>query len=182
MDQATLGWHVMKSFLLTALLVICLLALAAVVAGQVGMLRGQRPGDIGLRNGMLKQPKAGALNAVSSQSTDPGTYIPPIVIQDAPEAAFARLQAVISRMPGNSIVVSHDRYLHVEAQTRLLRFVDDMEFVLDPEQRLIHVRSASRLGRRDFGVNRARLERIRHEFEFETRANAIPRGRRDNTQ
>ena len=55
-------------------------------------------------------------------------------------------------------------YLHVEFTTALLRFVDDVEFLLDPDKKLIHYRSASRIGRSDLGTNRRRMEMIRRAF------------------
>lgn len=141
-----------------------LLTLTAILAGQVGMLRGQRPADIGLRDGALKMPKEGALNAVSSQSTEKSTAIEPIRFEGDPDAAFLRLRSVVQNMPRSTIVTLRENYLHAEAETASLKYVDDVEFLLDAENRRIDMRSASRLGRRDFGVNRARLERIRQAF------------------
>ncbi|MGH7970152.1 MAG: DUF1499 domain-containing protein, partial [Limisphaerales bacterium] len=60
-------------------------------------------------------------------------------------------------------IVGH--YLHAEFRSPLMGFVDDVEFVLAPEQKLIHVRSAARLGYSDFGVNRKRAEFLRAQFE-----------------
>ncbi len=62
-------------------------------------------------------------------------------------------------MPGASVIEEKPGYLYAEFRTRLLRFVDDVEFLLG--EGVIHVRSASRLGRRDFGVNRKRIESLR---------------------
>jgi uncharacterized protein (DUF1499 family) len=64
-------------------------------------------------------------------------------------------------MPGARIVEEQPDYLYAEFETRWLKFVDDVEFLLDEPHGAIQVRSASRLGRRDFGVNRARIEAIR---------------------
>jgi uncharacterized protein (DUF1499 family) len=61
-------------------------------------------------------------------------------------------------------VTQRDGYLHVEFTSATMGFVDDVEFVLDAPARTIHVRSSSRLGYRDFGVNRERVEKIRSAF------------------
>lgn len=141
------------------------IAIGVVAAGQAGKLRGQRPADLGMRDGMLKRPEPGSLNSVSSQSPDNATSIAPLVFTGDPAAAFIRLQMIISGMPRARIVASQPGYLHVEFQTTLLKFVDDAEFLLDAKKGRIEMRSASRLGQRDFGTNRARLERIRDAFE-----------------
>jgi uncharacterized protein (DUF1499 family) len=154
----------MKTALVAFLGVAGLLMLAAILAGQAGMLRGQRPADIGPKDDALKMPKKGALNAVSSQSAEKATAIEPIKFEGDHDAAFLRLRSVLQNMPRSTIVTVRENYLHAEVETALLKYVDDVEFILDLENRRIDMRSASRLGRRDFGVNRARLEQIRQAF------------------
>jgi uncharacterized protein (DUF1499 family) len=61
--------------------------------------------------------------------------------------------------------VEQGNYLHVEMRSLMFRFVDDVEFSLAASAGLIHVRSASRVGYSDFGVNRKRVERIRAAFD-----------------
>ena len=63
--------------------------------------------------------------------------------------------------PRTTIVEKSDTYIHVEARSRIFRFVDDVDFVLDVRESVIHVRSASRVGHGDLGVNRRRVEQIR---------------------
>lgn len=70
---------------------------------------------------------------------------------------------LVSSQPRTRMIEVADRYLHAEITTPVFRFVDDLEFLLGPAE--IHVRSASRLGRADFGVNRRRVERLRRAFE-----------------
>ena len=77
------------------------------------------------------------------------------------KASFERLRGVVAAMPGATIVVDQPDYLYAEFQSRIWHFVDDVEFLLDEPAGVIEVRSASRLGRKDFGVNRARIESIR---------------------
>lgn len=63
------------------------------------------------------------------------------------------------------IVAAEERYIHAAFTSALFRFVDDVEFFLDEGTRTIHVRSASRVGYSDFGVNRRRVEEIRTRFD-----------------
>jgi uncharacterized protein (DUF1499 family) len=105
---------------------------------------------------------------VSSQATDTAHRIAPLAFTEAPEPAFARLKQALVRRGDSTIIEERPGYLRVEFRTVL--FVDDGEFLLDGEQRLIHVRSASRLGYSDLGKNRSRLEEIRQQWG-ETGAN-----------
>ena len=101
-------------------------------------------------------------NCVSSQAEDETHRIAPLVFQDTPDMAFARLKQVLDDRKDTTIIEEGPGYLRVEFHTLL--FVDDGEFLLDAEQRLIQVRSASRLGYSDLGKNRRRLEEIRQSF------------------
>jgi uncharacterized protein (DUF1499 family) len=75
-----------------------------------------------------------------------------------------RLEAVVSSLPRTRVVERRGDYLRAEASSRLFGFIDDVEFQLDEPARVIHVRSAARVGYRDFGVNRARIEKVRAAF------------------
>lgn len=154
-----------------AVVVLALLtvALALLVAGRLGLLAGTRPGDLGAPGGRLKAPSA-TRNSVSSQAalhpgSPPEAAIPPLRCPGEPAAAMIRLAAILARMPGARIVTAGPDYLHAEFTTRWLRFVDDVEFVAVPAEAVIHVRSASRLGREDLGTNRRRVEAIRAAWE-----------------
>lgn len=80
--------------------------------------------------------------------------------------AMNRLREVLAGWPGATVVEDRPDYLAVEFETRWLRFVDDAEFLLDPAGRVIHVRSKSRLGRGDHGVNRRRVEALRRRLDL----------------
>jgi len=93
----------------------------------------------------------------------PGQRMEPIPYRDA-AAARARLRAVLRELPRTRVVLDdldHGFYLHAEVRSALFRFVDDVEFAFDDGSGQLHFRSASRLGRSDFGVNRRRMEAIR---------------------
>lgn len=100
-------------------------------------------------------------NCVSSKSSG-HQWIEPIV--DG-ENRWQQLPRMLERMPSFRIVTQGDDYIHAEARTRVLRFLDDVEFQLSRGEDVIHVRSASRLGYFDFGVNRKRLEAIRQRLK-----------------
>jgi uncharacterized protein (DUF1499 family) len=103
-------------------------------------------------------------NCVSSQATDPAHSIEPFTYSGSVLDAMRRLRTALKSEQRITVVSEHDGYLHVEARSLVFRFVDDVEFLVDPGHRLIHVRSASRTGYSDLGVNRRRVERIRQAF------------------
>ena len=75
-----------------------------------------------------------------------------------------RLEKLVGGMPGAKVVKTDANYLHAEFTSRLMRFVDDVEFLLDDANNLIHFRSASRIGHSDMGANRKRMETITGNF------------------
>lgn len=103
-------------------------------------------------------------NCVSSQATNTAHAIAPLSFSGEPAQAWERLQETLTALKRLRIVNVESRYLHAEVRSLVFRFVDDLEFVLLPDDQLIHVRSASRTGHSDFGVNRRRVERIRKVF------------------
>ena len=143
----------------------------ALVAAQVGLLSGQRPGDLGVKDGRLKPPSV-TRNSVSSQAALTPDHpqrayaaIDPLPFKAGGAAASMKaLETVLGSMPGTTIVEQRPDYLYAQAQTRWLKFVDDVEFWANPASNAIELRSASRLGREDFGVNRQRIEKIRAAY------------------
>jgi uncharacterized protein (DUF1499 family) len=150
-----------------------ILPLLLIAAGQFGLLTGRAPTEPGLREGKLKPPSR-TQNSVSSQAElwPVADYaveyakIEPIAFTQDSALAMNRLRDVLATWPGTRIVENNPDYISVQFETRWLRFVDDAEFLLDPAARVIHMRSASRLGRRDFGTNRARIEAIRRRADL----------------
>jgi uncharacterized protein (DUF1499 family) len=125
------------------------------------------PKNLGVHAGRLT-PCPSSPNCVCSQDHDKQHAIAPFAYNGPRPAAMARLAAAIRGMYGARIVEQTDDYLHAEYTTRWLRFVDDVEFYVPADAGLIQVRSASRVGYSDFGVNRKRVEAIRHRFEAAT--------------
>lgn len=143
------------------------LPVAVLAAGQLGLLRGKAPDDLGVRDGKLKRPSL-TPNSVSSQADLHVDHpmrdyarIAPLPAGADGSAALARLRQVIEAMPGATVVAALPDYLYAQFETKVLRFVDDVEFWYDPAAQALQVRSASRIGRKDFGVNRQRIEAIR---------------------
>ncbi len=103
-------------------------------------------------------------NCVCSLSTGEQHAIEPLRPNGDLEQTWQRLQEVVAQMPRTQLAERHDDYLRYEFRSRWLGFVDDVEFLLDRPQQVIQVRSASRKGYSDLGVNRKRVEEIRREL------------------
>ncbi len=147
-----------------------LLLIALLFAGQVGLFRGTAPLDLGVKNGRLKPPSA-TPNSVSSQSDLYPTHpqkdyarIAPFQFQGDGDKAMAKISALVGATDRTVLVTQEADYIYAQCSTPLLKFTDDLEFWLDRPNAVIHVRSASRLGRKDFNANRDRVEKIRAQF------------------
>lgn len=103
-------------------------------------------------------------NCVSSRESE-RHHIAPFNARLLGAGAIERLRRILEAMPGTRIVTAEARYLHAECVSRVFRFVDDIEFCVDADANVVHVRAASRIGYSDFGVNRRRVEAIRAAFE-----------------
>jgi uncharacterized protein (DUF1499 family) len=124
---------------------------------------GTRPARMGVTDGKFI-PCPDSPNCVSSQSSDQSHAIEPLLYKGTPSEARTHLLAVIKGMKRANIVTEQENYIHAEFTSAIFRFVDDAEFYIDDTQKVIHVRSAARLGYYDFGVNRRRMETIRQLF------------------
>ncbi|MEQ8753537.1 DUF1499 domain-containing protein [Coleofasciculus sp. G1-WW12-02] len=154
-----------------SILIICI-ALIFIVACSIGvtltvsggaMFAGKRPTNLGIESGKLT-PCPSTPNCVNSQDQDAQHQIEPLTYKSTPAKAIADLKTVIENMEKTKIITETDNYLYAEFTTKLMGFVDDVEFFLDEGANVIHVRSASRLGQSDLGVNRQRVETIRAKF------------------
>jgi uncharacterized protein (DUF1499 family) len=144
---------------------------AVLVAGQLGLLSGQQPVDLGVSAGRLKPP-SDTNNSVSSQ-----TNLYPQHPQAASAAiaalpwregdAKASMQALLRALdaqPRMTTIEQTPDYVYAQARTRWLGFVDDLEFWSNPSAQAIEIRSASRLGQEDLGINRQRIKAIRAAY------------------
>ena len=118
---------------------------------------GEPPQNIGVQNDRLS-PCPDSPNCVSSFENDETHGIQPLA------ASLAEVEQVLLGFDDTNIVSSEGDYLYAEFTTRIMGYVDDVEFLYDRENGVTHVRSASRLGYSDLGANRKRIERIRSQL------------------
>jgi uncharacterized protein (DUF1499 family) len=136
----------------------------------LSVLSRSPPENLGVKDGKLAACPD-TPNCVSSQADDPQHHAEPFRFggpgqpQYTPGEAWARLVRVVTGMQGPTVIDANDTYMHAEFSSAIFRFVDDVEFVLDEQNSVIHFRSASRVGRDDLGANRARIEAIRAAWE-----------------
>lgn len=132
----------------------------------MSLFSGKRPRNLGVNDGRLASCGR-RLNCVSSQA-DPGDarrYVAPIQVKGAAAEAIAAARRAVESMARARVVREEGNYLHAEFRSRLMGYVDDVEFMFDAKAGVLHVRSASRLGRRDFNVNRKRVEALRARLQ-----------------
>lgn len=97
-------------------------------------------------------------NCVSS-SSEGSQYIKPLPYIG--DQSFNEIEDFLSKNYDSKIVNKTPEYLHIVVTTRYLKFKDDLEFLIDEKDKMILVRSASRVGYSDLGVNRERIEALR---------------------
>ena len=126
---------------------------------------GTRPSTLGVQNGQLAACP-NTPNCVSSQApaTDAEHNVAPIAYVGDGKVAIAKLKTIIEGSERTKIIQANDNYLYAEFASKLMGFVDDVEFYADESAKVIHVRSASRLGQSDLGVNRKRVEEMRSKL------------------
>lgn len=150
-------------------------AALAVAGGSMFHFGGDRPSLLGAQGGHL-QPCPERPNCVSSQSPDPEHFVEPIVFEGSARQAMQALKQAIDDSPRAEVIRADDNYLYAEFTSKLMGFVDDVEFYFDNRTKLIEVRSASRLGESDLGVNRKRVEALRQRFWTLVGQEAAPEG------
>ena len=133
---------------------------------------GSQPEDSGCTEGKLS-PCPDSPNCVSSQSSDKSHYIQPLTYKATLTEARKALLSVVGEWPNSEMIEMTGHYVHAEFTSRFFRFVDDVEFCIDDDLKIIHVRSSSRVGYFDFGVNRRRIERIRAKFAVLTTSDSV---------
>ena len=114
----------------------------------------------GVSNGRLANCPARP-NCVCSDANDPQHGIGALILIVPSDVAWAAARETVRKLPRTRIVSESNDFLHAECRSAMFGFVDDLELHLRRESNSIAVRSASRLGHSDFGVNRKRVERLR---------------------
>lgn len=100
-------------------------------------------------------------NCVLSQNADKEHQIAPLVYQTDLDTARETLLEVLKVVPRTEVVEQTNNYIHARSKSRIFKFIDDVEFYFPSGEKIIHVRSAARVGESDLGVNRRRIEQIR---------------------
>jgi uncharacterized protein (DUF1499 family) len=121
---------------------------------------GKPPANLGIANSKLA-PCPDSPNCLSSDAHDSEHKTPPFQIAGASSDAWAAAREIVAALPRTRIVNETPDYLHAECRSGVFRFVDDLELHLRPADEIIAVRSASRVGHSDFGVNQRRIKAIR---------------------
>lgn len=144
----------LRKFIIVSCIMICGLAMLSYFSPDAP--------ELGVANGQLS-PCPDSPNCVSSMTTKDGHFMEPIALgSESPEASLEKLREIIAgNFPRATLIEQQDDYLRYEFRTLIFRFVDDVEFLLQRQQKVIHFRSASRVGRSDLGQNRKRIAEIK---------------------
>jgi uncharacterized protein (DUF1499 family) len=139
-----------------------LLALTLAVLNSSSTEGAGRPGD--------QAPKRladcpGKPNCVSTEANAAKHAVAPLRLKGDPALAWEGIREIAAQLPHSEVVRSTDRYLHVIYKSRFFGFVDDLELLWDPGTDRVAIRSASRTGYSDLGVNRRRVEELRQRFK-----------------
>ncbi len=123
-----------------------------------------QPAAIGITDGKLAACPQSP-NCVSTQTDQPEKQMEPLGFTDSVDQTREKIKAILESMPRTRLVAQSENYLHFEVRSLLMRYVDDVEFLINPEKKQIDFRSASRIGYSDLGVNRDRMETITRKFQ-----------------
>lgn len=152
--------------LCTTALLVSMVTFAGCASGPGGVRAGAMDS-----NHSQSEPRAPTLypcpsrpSCVVSLDEDPAHKIAPLAFSGGAEDAMTRLSAILARMPRTTVVLVEAHYLHATQRSRFMGYTDDIEFLLDPDNGRIDVRSCARVGYYDFGVNRQRIETIRAQL------------------
>ncbi|MDY6781697.1 MAG: DUF1499 domain-containing protein [Cyanobacteriota bacterium] len=153
-----------RIFLIAAVVIaIGWIAMRIALPNNPTIFSGTRPATLGVRAGQLA-PCPNTPNCVSSQSDDIDHYIDPLADNGQASAPLSRLEQIVNETKRAKVIARADNYLYAQFTSRWMGFVDDVEFFEDDAGE-IEVRSASRLGESDLGVNRSRIETLRSQFQ-----------------
>jgi uncharacterized protein (DUF1499 family) len=121
---------------------------------------GSKPRDLGVESGRLRDCP-NSPNCVCSDDGRASHHVDALALAKPPAEAWAAVRQAVGAMPRTRVVTDRGDYLHAECRSPLLGFVDDLELHLRAAAGLVAVRSASRVGHSDLGVNRKRVEALR---------------------
>ena len=133
--------------------------LGLIIVSSGLLFSGSAMAAIGINNRL--EPCPSSPNCVVSVNGDEEHQIDPITYKGDRATAKETLLKVLSVVPRTEVIESTDNYIHAESTSRIFKFVDDVDFYFPEDENIIHLRSASRVGESDLGVNRRRMEQIR---------------------
>jgi uncharacterized protein (DUF1499 family) len=108
-------------------------------------------------------------NCVCSTASRLAQRVAPLPFQGDWQVARDRLIALVQSLPRTKIVTVDGPRIHATFTSLLFKFVDDVQFFIEAHAGVIHIRSASRTGYSDLGVNRRRVEEIRRRWDAKSR-------------
>lgn len=147
----------MKNRLLRKFMIVFILSILGMALLS---LTGKRPTNIGVRGGSLA-PVPDSPNAVATFAEKESQKMQPIKMSRMSDGQMIeQIREVIESMPRSKVIKANDNYLYAEFRSLIFRFTDDVEFLVDETEGLVHFRSASRVGHSDLGKNRSRMEAI----------------------
>lgn len=139
---------------------VSLVAAVLLTIGILSMFGNTRPENLGVRDGLLAACPASP-NCVSTSAEREQQRIEPLVLTSTDvEELTDVVERIIRETSRWKAVERQPGYWHIECTSLICRFVDDLEVWLDTDSQLVHVRSASRVGYSDMGVNRKRVEML----------------------
>ena len=139
--------------------IILLILFISVGAIQLYRENSKLPKNLGIKNGRLaSMPETP--NAVSTQTDDKDKKVEPFKFQIDKENSMEKIKKAIAEYGGASIIKEEENYMYVVFTTPVMKFKDDAEFYVDEENKVIHFRSASRVGRSDMGLNKERYDKL----------------------
>lgn len=154
------------SIAIFSIIVLVWLGFRIIAPNTPTIFAGTSPNNIGIKSGHLTICSVSP-NCVSSQNQDEQHFIEPLTFQGDNQKAIALLATIINNQPRSKIIKQTDDYLYAEFTSQWMGFVDDVEFYVNTQENIIEVKSASRLGESDLGINRNRIETIRKQLIIE---------------
>ena len=161
----SINWGLLSTGIILAVVVIWI-AFRVIFQDVPTIFAGTQPDSLGVSNQQLLSCPS-TPNCVNSQSKDAEHSIQPLSYQKNGEEAIAEIKNIINEQERTKIISETDNYLYAQFTTHWMGFVDDVEFYVNGDKGIIDVRSASRLGESDLGVNRQRIEQIREKLKQE---------------
>jgi uncharacterized protein (DUF1499 family) len=145
--------------------VLLVIVVVVVIAGlQMLMSNNVVPKNMGVKNGLFS-PLSKSPNGVSSQSTEENYYVEPLPMKDDFTSTKKALLKAVETYGNSKVITEENNYIHVVFTTSKMKFKDDLELYINELEKVVHYRSASRVGYSDMGLNRQRYNAIAELYE-----------------